>query len=76
MPYIKSIDIGKLYSVRETFSEDLEDRENVNGCYRNLEELSLKLAEFYLCNDFHEILTFGALPYTFHVALGGDGAPF
>jgi hypothetical protein len=76
MSYIKSIDIGKLYSVRETLCEDLEDREKVNGCYRNLEELLLKLAQFYLCNDFHEILTFGALPYTFYVALGGDGAPF
>ena len=76
MSYIKSIDIGKLYSVRETLCEDFEDQDKVNGCYRNLEELLLKLAEFYLCNDFHKILTFGAEPYTFYVALGGDGAPF
>lgn len=76
MSYIKSIDIGKLYSVREMLCEDLEDQDKVNGCYRNLEELLLKLAEFYLCNDFHKILTFGAESYTFYVALGGDGAPF
>ena len=42
--------------------------DKVNGCYRNLEELLLKLAEFYLCNDFYRILNFGAQPNTFHVA--------
>ena len=76
MPYIRSIDIGKLFSVRETLCDGLEDAEKVIGCYRNLEDLVLKLAEFYLCNDLYDILTFGIEPYTFHIALGGDGAPF
>ena len=76
MPYIKSVDIGKLFSVRETLCDYLENAEKVNGCYRKLEDLMLKLAEFYLCNDLYDILTFGIEPYTFHVAIGGNGSPF
>ena len=54
----------------------MEDAEKLIGCYRYLEDLVLKLAEFYLCNDLYDILTFGVEPYTFHIDLGGDGAPF
>ena len=75
MLYIKSIEIGKLYDVREMLCDGLEESEKVNGCYRELEELILKLAEFYLSSDEYNILTFNE-PNTFNIALGGDGAPF
>ena len=75
MSYIKSIEIGKLYDVREMLCDGLEESEKVNGCYRELEDLVLKLAEFYLNSDEYNILTFDE-PNTFHIALGGDGALF
>ncbi len=75
MSYIKSIEIGKLYDVRGMLCDGLDESEKVNGCYRELEELILKLAEFYLNSDQYNILTFDE-PNTFHIALGGDGAPF
>ena len=46
----------------------------VSGCYRDLEELLVRLAEF-LSTGLYQILTF-AETNTFHIALGGDGAPF
>ena len=51
MSYIKSIEIGKLYDVCEMLCDGLEEGllfEKVNGCYTELEELIVKLAEFYL----------------------------
>ena len=75
MSYIKSIEIGKLYSVREMLCDGLDESDKVNGCYRELEELVLKLAEFYINSGEYNILTFDE-PNTFHIALGGDGAPF
>ena len=74
MLYIKSIEIGKLYDVREMLCDGLEESEKVNGCYREL-GVFLKLAEFYLNSNKYNILTFNE-PNTFHIALGGDGAPF
>ena len=47
MSYTKSIDTGKLYSVRDDFCDDIEESEKVIGCYRDIEEL-LMLAKFYL----------------------------
>ena len=76
LSYIKSMDIGKLYSIRDKHCEGLGDMDKVNGCNQNLEELLLKIGKFYLCNNLCEILTFDAEPNIFHVALGGDGAPF
>ena len=73
--YVKSVEVGKLHSVRDTLCDGLDDKDKVSGCYRELEELLLKLAEFYLSNDLHEILTFSETNRS-HVALGGDGAPF
>ena len=55
MPFIKSIDIGQLYSVRETLCQGLAEEEKVDGMYRDIKQLLLN---------------------TFHVSLGGDGAPF
>ena len=75
MSYINSIDIGKLYSVRDDLCGELKEEEKVVGCYRSLEELLLRLVEFYLSSDLYEIAMFGE-ENTFHVALGGDGAPF
>jgi len=71
--FINSINIGTLNSVRDTLCGDLKDNEKVNGVYRNLEELLVSLVTFYLNHDY-VILNFDQ-PDTFHVALGGDGAP-
>ena len=75
MAYVKSIDIGQLHSVRENLCHGLDECDKVNGCYRDIEDLLLKLAEFYLNHGKYELLTFDK-PNTFHIALGGDGAPF
>ena len=75
MSYIKLIEIGKLHSVREELCDGLEESEKVNGCYRDFEELGLKLAEFYLNSDYYNLLTFD-VRNKIHIALGGDGAPF
>ena len=74
MAYIKSLDIGKLYDVGERFCAGLEDSENVRGCYRDIEDLLVKLADFYLnYSQFQVKLNESNI---FYVALGGDGAPF
>ena len=75
MAYVKSIDIGQLHSVHEDLCDGLDECEKVNGCYRDIEALVVKLAEFYLNHSKYDLLTFDK-PNTFHVALGGDGAPF
>lgn len=74
MPHIKSL--GTIFSVTDTLCDGLDECDRVSGCYRSLKELLIKLAEFFLsgCTD-HPITWFGE-PYTFFVALGGDGAPF
>jgi hypothetical protein len=73
--YTKSIDVGKLYCVRDTLCDSLDEKDKVSGCYRDLEELLVRLAEFYLSSDYYKILTFTETN-TFHIALSGDGAPF
>ena len=73
--YIKSVDAGKLYSVRGTLCDDLDEKDKVSGCYCNLEDLLVRLAEFYLNSDLYRILMFSETN-TFYVALGGDEAPF
>ena len=75
MRYIKSIDIGQLYSVSQNLCYGMDDCDKVNGCYRDIEDLLIKLATFYLNNGRYELLTFDQ-PNTYHIALGGDGAPF
>ena len=74
MPYIKSLDIGKVYSVGEKFCVGLEESEKVEGCYRDIEDLLVKLADFYLNHSQFEVTLDDT--NTFYVALGGDGAPF
>jgi len=76
MPFIKSIDIGSLYSVRETLCEGLPEEENVDGVYRKLPEMLARLAEYYLNQDQYELTWFNGETNCFYVSLGGDGAPF
>ena len=76
MPYIKSIDIGRLYSVRECLCQGLSEQEKVNGVFRSLKEVLLKLAVFYLSQTVYKLIWFKGLTNTFFVSLRGDGAPF
>lgn len=76
MPHIKSIDIGKLYSVRETLCQGLEEEEKVDDAYRNMKEMLVSLTNYYICHRKYKLIWFQDQPYTFHVSLGGDGAPF
>lgn len=76
MPFIKSIDIGQLYSVRETLCQGLAEEEKVDGMYRDVKQLLLYLAKFYLCQSRYKLEWFQGEVNTFHVSLGGDGAPF
>lgn len=76
MPFIKSIDIGQLYSVRETLCQGLAEEEKVGGMYRDITQLLLYLAKFYLCQSRYKLEWFGGEVNTFHVSLGGDGTPF
>ncbi|CAB4040834.1 Hypothetical predicted protein [Paramuricea clavata] len=76
MPFIKSIPVGSIYSVYETLCEGLDEEYKVHGCYRNLAELFIKLAEFYLSGCSGHTLVWFEEEYKFYVSLGGDGAPF
>ena len=42
---IKSVDIGKLHSIRETLCDGLDESENVDGVYRNIKEMVLHLCQ-------------------------------
>ena len=65
MPFIKSLDIGKLYSVREMLCNDLNEEEKVSGVYRNIEEMLPRLARYYLMNERkYESLWFNDQPFT------------
>ena len=56
--------------------KELKEEDKVQGCYRSLKELLLKLPELYLCQqNGHNFVWFDE-PNTFHVSLGADGAPF
>ena len=74
MPFIKSIPIGTLFDVKETLCQGMQTK--VSGCYRSLHETLIFLAKFYLNKTSDYDLIWFDEPYTFHVALGGDGAPF
>jgi hypothetical protein len=76
MPFIKSIPVGSMYSVYETLCEGLDEEYKVHGCYRNLAELLIKLAEFYLNGCSGHTLVWFEEERKFYVSLGGDGAPF
>ncbi|CAB4042747.1 Hypothetical predicted protein [Paramuricea clavata] len=76
MPFIKSANVGNIYSVYDTLCDDLDEDDKVCGCYRSLKELLLRLAEFYLSGKSGYTLTWFGEEYTFLITLGGDGAPF
>ena len=74
MPFIESINIGTLYNDQDILCEGSE---MASGYYRNLEEILLILAKLYLNKSSgYELLWFSGETNTFHVALGGAGAPF
>ena len=78
-PKVKSIEIKGLYSVRDDFCYDLDDEEKVNGCYRHLAQFLPLLAIFSITTaqqSGEDLLWFNDDVNTFHVLLGGDGAPF
>ena len=73
MRFIKTIPLGKIHSVYDNLCDDLDDSQKVHGCYWNVGELLVRLAEFYLSGfSGHTINWFGQ-EYTFFVILGGDG---
>lgn len=74
--FINSINVGTLHCVRERLCQDVSDGEKVNGYYRNIIEFLPRLAEFYLNVCSPEELNWFGQPFTFRVAIGGDGAPF
>ena len=76
MPFIKSIDIGQLYSARDTLCYGLEEGEKADGMYRDIKQFLLSLAKFYLSQSRYQLIWFQEQVNTFHVSLGGDGAPF
>ena len=63
-----------MYNTRDLCA-DLEEGEKVQGCYRDLKELLIMLAGFYLAHRSDELVWFDETN-KFYVALGGDGAPF
>ena len=78
MNEIKKINVGKVYSIEEEFSTDIDD-ENINGCFRDLREYLPRLAKFYLNMQRKRkgaLKWFGETEGRFLVAFGGDGCPF
>lgn len=80
MSHIKQVDIGKVYSIEEEFSNYIQADEVVHGCFRDLRDYLPRLAKFYLLTKnkkSNEALKwFSETEGTFLVALGGDGCPF
>ena len=54
---INEIDMGMLYGVRETLCGGLDEESNVNGKYRDLQELLILIFYFYFFNIVHFICT-------------------
>ena len=79
--YINSINIGTVRDFCEKFSSATNEEEdnNFGGSYREIGELLVMLAEFYLfLNEVMGVveLSWFDEPNTFQVAIGADGAPF
>ena len=84
MDYIKSVDIGNLYDVREVFCGGIPEDEKGDGKFRKLTEFLPRLAQFYLYvneNRFDKLKEFTCFPkrndqaFVFLLLFGGDGAP-
>lgn len=68
-----------LHDVREILCIGLDEERKVNGKYRDLQELLILMAKFYLTVNNHrndKLDKFGEWEGSFKVAIGGDGAPF
>ena len=78
MSYIKQVDIGKVYSVEEEFSNYIQADEVVHGCFRDLRDYLPRLANLFADQTkIKEALKwFSETEGTFLVAFGGDGCPF
>jgi hypothetical protein len=77
MPYIKSIDYGKVEDVRTGLCDGLNEDEKCDGCFRELEPFLKLLSSFYFTLEKEEnipLLWFNELN-TFQVVIGGDGTP-
>lgn len=48
---INTIDMGKTYSMKDTLCTSLPADQQVNGLYRDLEEMLLSLSTFYFETD-------------------------
>ena len=73
--FFNEVDIGALKCVRESFCSDLEPKDQVDGCYRNLTECLVRLVSFYLTTLEADDFDWFGEPNTFQIAIGGDGAP-
>ena len=76
MSCVKSIDIGWIGNVREDFCYDFDEEDKVEGCYRSLTQFLPFMPSFYLRVSQENLLWFNNEINTFHVFVGGDGAPF
>jgi len=74
--YVNNIDIGKIYKLEEL--ADSLQKPKVNGVYKNLEELLLRMSQMYLqvLPVADNITWFNGQDGCFYVAIGADGAPF
>jgi hypothetical protein len=75
MPFVKSINIGTIYSTYDTLCSGLQEDDKIQGCYRSIKELLVMLAEFYLVFRPADLVWFDEAN-KLYVTLGGDGAPF
>ena len=76
MAFVKSIDKGWVGNVEEDFYHGLNEDEKVNGCYKSITQFLPFMVSFYLKVAQENLLWFNNEINTFHVALGGDEAPF
>ena len=84
MKYIKSVDIERLYDVRDTFCKEITEDEKGDGKFRRLTELLPRLAQFYLkvneervdkLKEFESFPKVNPDALLFLVAIGCDGTP-
>ena len=76
LSHIKQVDIRKVYSVEEEFSNYIRADEVVPRCSRDLSNYLPRLAKFSLQTTHEALKWFSEPEGTFLVALGGDGCPF
>ena len=79
--YIKTIDMGPLKGVKDLSNDlDIDDDERiVNGRYRKIGDILLRLASMYMKLSRKNAVTlhwFFRNEHSFSISLGADGAPF